>query len=236
MVAALGRKSRAKFILKTVGNQAGRLPPAWGFRDFVSLIPREVSPVFSKSSSVDPLWKWRDVLKEDLRNAIAAAVQATLAYAQLSAWSYLHDTALTGEIVEEAIERVHSYALCCSPPPSQAKLTARLRSQVRRIAKQRANLNSKEIYAGELYDLELYAPSFTPDPTQTLLIGEVLERLSPQAQKIADWIWMGYSWREIGKAFEIDHNCLRLAFRRETDAALIQLGHGTRARRSLKVC
>ncbi len=186
----------------------------------------------SNSSSVDPLWKWRDAPDEGLRSRLAAAVEATSAYAQFSAWSYLHDTMLTAEIMEEAIEVVRAYALRFSPPPSEAKLTARLRSQVRRIAKQSANLSSKETCAGALYDLEVYAPASTPDPTEVLLLEEVLARLSPQAQKVATWIWMGYSWREIGKACEIDHNSVRLAFRRETDAALIQLGRGTRVRRS----
>ena len=180
----------------------------------------------SKSSSVDPLWRWHDSLDEQLRSKLTAAVQATRSYAHLSAWSYLHDETMALEIMEEALDVVRSYALRASSSPSQAKLTARLRSQVRRVTKQRANRSRREGYSGGLRDLEMYTAANNPDPTDALLLEEVLKLLSPQAKEIATWIWMGYSWRDIGKTFGIDHNAVRLAFRRETSAALIQLGRG----------
>lgn len=182
----------------------------------------------TNSSDVDLIWKWHEALNEELRSKLMTAAQVNWAHAQLAAWSYLHDTMQTAEIMEEAIEVVQTYALHASPPPAQAKLNARLRSQVRRIVKQRANRTRKEISTGSIQDLEIYAPASTSDPTQALLLKEVLERLSPQAHQVAIWIWMGYSWREIGRLSGIDHSAVRLAFRREIDAALIYLGHGMR--------
>ncbi|HEY6375632.1 MAG TPA: hypothetical protein VIX90_08920 [Edaphobacter sp.] len=180
----------------------------------------------SKISGADPLWRWNDSLDEWLRTRLAAAAQATWPYAQISAWSYLHDETMAREILEDALDVVRSYALRFSSPPSQEKITARLRSQVRRIAKQKANRTRLVTPTGDLRDLERYASTETPDPTDALLLEQVLTLLSPQAKEVATWIWMGYSWREIGRSFGIDHNTVRLAFRRETSAALIQLGRG----------
>jgi DNA-binding NarL/FixJ family response regulator len=161
-----------------------------------------------------------------------AAVQTTWSYAQLSAWTYLHDEALGADIMEAAIKVIYSYAQRTSPMPPVEKLTARLRSQIRRVAKQMANRRRKEENAGSVRDLELaYNPSVTPDPTDTLLIKEVLDLLSPRAREVATWIWMGYSWREIGQTVDVDHNSIRLAFHRETDAALTRLGRGMRVSR-----
>jgi len=126
-------------------------------------------------------------------------------------------------------ESIYSYALRTSPRPSAEKLTARLRSQVRRVTKQMANRRRKEEAVGSAHDLELNCASTdSPDPTDVMLIQEVLDLLSPQAREVAVWLWMGYSWREIGKTFEVDHNSIRLAFRREADAALERLGRGMR--------
>ncbi|MGB8479523.1 MAG: hypothetical protein WCE63_11865 [Acidobacteriaceae bacterium] len=182
----------------------------------------------SKICGADPLWKWHGSLDEGLRNKLAAAVRATWSYACLSAWSYLHDEAMAAEIMEDAVEIVRAYALRAPSSPSVEKITARLRSQVRRRTKQLANRRRKEGYAGSLQDLEMYAPSSNPDPTELLLLNQVLNLLSPQAKEVAEWIRMGYSWREIGKTFGIDHSSIRLAFRREVDAVLIQMGRGKR--------
>ena len=183
----------------------------------------------TKTYTAELLWKWQDSLEDELRNGLMAAVQRTWPYAQLSAWSYLHDESLGVDIMEQALESIHSYALRTSPRPSGEKLTARLRSQVRRVTKQMANRRRKEEAVGSTHDLERsFSSTGTPDPTEAMLIREILDLLSPQAQEIARWLWMGYSWREIGKTFEVDHNSIRIAFRREADAALERLGRGMR--------
>jgi hypothetical protein len=186
----------------------------------------------TKTYTAELLWKWQDSLEDELRTGLMAAVQRTWPYAQLSAWSYLHDESLSVDIMEQSLESIYSYALRSSPRPSAEKLTARLRSQVRRVTKQMANRRRKEEAVGSTHDLELNCSSTeTPDPTDVMLIQEVLDLLSPQAREVAVWLWMGYSWREIGKTFEVDHNSIRLAFRREADAALERLGRGMRIAR-----
>ncbi len=174
----------------------------------------------SRTCSSDLLWRWESVLDEELKNKLSAAVQANWAYARLSAWSYLRDEAMAIEIVESAIEVVRAYALRSESPPSVKKLSARLHSQIRRIAKQGAHRLRREDLAGSLQDLEIYAPSVNPDPTKLLLLKQIFSILSPQAQEVWTWLWMGYSWREIGRSFQIDHSVVRLSFRKELDAAL----------------
>jgi len=174
---------------------------------------------------VDPLWRWQDSLEEGLRNKLAEAVRRSWEHARRCAWTYLHDQAMVVEIMEDAVEVIQAYALRASPPPSVEKIAARLQSQIRRRSKQLANRRNKEKSAGSMHDLEMYAPS-NPDPTELLLLEQILNLLSPQAKEVAVWISMGYSWREIGTTFGIDHSAVRKAFQKETDAALLQLGRG----------
>jgi DNA-directed RNA polymerase specialized sigma24 family protein len=109
-------------------------------------------------------------------------------------------------------------------------LAARLRSQVRRVAKQKANRQRKEECVGSLLDMERdHRMSETSDLTEMVLIKEIVGRLSPEARTVATWIWMGYSWREIGKTLDIDQDSVRLAFRREADRVLSELGIGLNA-------
>ena len=183
----------------------------------------------TKTCNPDPLWRWKDSLDEGLRDKLTKAVEETWAYARFSTWSYLHDESMAAEIMEEALDVVRDYALRCSPPPTVEKLTGRLFGQFRRITKRKARRLQKEYAAGSLRDLALYSPVVhDPDPTDILLLKQVLELLPPQAREVAEWIRMGYSWREIGKTFDVDHNALRFAFRCDVDAALIRLGRGIR--------
>jgi hypothetical protein len=178
----------------------------------------------TKICSADLLWRWESAVNKELNSKLSAAVQANWAYARLSAWSFLHDETLAAEIVEKAIEVVRAYALRSESPPSIKKLSARLHCQIRRIAKQGAHRLSRENLAGSLHDIEFYAPSVNPDPTELLQLQKIFSLLSPQAQEVGKWLWMGYSWREIGRSFQIDHCVVRQSFRWELDAALIQLG------------
>ncbi|HUZ96754.1 MAG TPA: hypothetical protein VMU57_17765 [Edaphobacter sp.] len=104
----------------------------------------------TNSSDVDLIWKWHEALNEELRSKLMTTAQVNWANAQLAAWSYLHDTMQTAEIMEKAIKVVQTYAPHASPPPVQAKLNARSRSQVRRIVKQKANRRRKETYADSI--------------------------------------------------------------------------------------
>ena len=177
----------------------------------------------TKTCAAHALWKWEASLDETLKAKLLTAAESCWNYARHSAWSYLHDATFADEILEESLEVVRSYALRTSPSPPVAKLTARLRSQIRRVAKQRAK-RLREEPKGSLRELELFSRVDHPDPTDLLYLEEVLKLLSPQAKEVAGWIRTGYSWREIGKLSGIDHTAIRKAFRRETDAALAQLG------------
>jgi DNA-directed RNA polymerase specialized sigma24 family protein len=193
--------------------------------DRVALVTKVPGLMSTKAYKADALWKWRDSLREELQPRLMTAYEEVLPFARYSAWSFLHDGALANELLEEAMESVHAYALKTSPPPATSKLAARLRSQVRRVAKQRANRQSKEDCVGSLLDMERdHLMAETNDLTEMVLIKEIVGRLSPEARKIATWIWMGYSWREIGKTLDIDQNSIRLAFRREADRVLSELG------------
>ena len=176
-----------------------------------------------KTYAAHALWKWEASLDETLKAKLLTAAEYCWSYARHSAWSYLHDVTLAPEILEESLEVVRSFALRTSPSPPVEKLTARLRSQIRRVVEQRAK-RLKEEPRGSLRELDLFSRVEHPDPTDLLYLEEVLKLLSPQAKEVAGWIRTGYSWREIGKLSGIDHTAIRRAFRRETDAALAQLG------------
>ena len=177
----------------------------------------------TKTCAAHFLWRWEASLDESLKTKLLTAAESCWSYALFNAWSFLHDETLATEIVEEALGVVRGYALRASPSPTAEKLTARLRSQIRRVTKQRAN-RLKEEAIGSLRELEMYSRTDNPDPTDLLYLEQVLNLLSPQAKEVASWILTGYSWREIGRFSGVDHNSIRKAFRREADAALIQLG------------
>ncbi len=179
----------------------------------------------TKTLGPDVLWKWEDSLDGALRQKLMSAVESTWGFAHMTAWSYLNDGAQGPELIEQALEKVQVFALRTSPPPSTQKLTARLKSQIRRLAKQRKNRN-KEVQDGSALGLELYPASQVPDPTEVLFLQEIVREYSPQAKEIAQYIRLGYTWRDIGEALGIDHSSIRKSFRRETDAVLIKLGRG----------
>ena len=179
----------------------------------------------TKTLGPDVLWKWEDSLDEALRQQLLSAVEATWSFAHMSAWSYLHDEARGPELIEEALESVRAFALKSSPRPTTQKLTARLRSQVRRLAKQLKN-QIKEVPEGGSLEMEAYTTSRPMDPVEVLFLEEIVRELSPQAKEVATYIRMGYTWRDIGETLGVDYSAIRKSFRREIDAVLIKLGRG----------
>lgn len=184
----------------------------------------------TKTCSADPLWRWTSSLDRAQKETLLQAVDANRAFARATAWSYLHDEQLGGELIERALESVHRFAANTTPAPSVAKLTSRLRSQIRRVAKQQER-RVKELHKGSLRDLELLSTAATPDPVEYLFLEEVVGNLSPQGREVASYIRLGYTWRDIGTFLGVDHSALRKSFRRETDAALVKLGRGVRIER-----
>jgi len=184
----------------------------------------------TKTCSADPLWRWTSSLDPAQKERLLQAVEANRSFARATAWSYLHDEQLGGELIERALEPIQRFAARTDPTPSVEKLTSRLHSQIRRVAKQMRR-RVKEEHKGSIQDLELLAPAENPDPVEFLFLEEVLSLLSPEAQEVAYYIRLGYTWRNIGDSLGIDHSTLYKAFRREADAALIKLGRGVRIER-----
>jgi DNA-directed RNA polymerase specialized sigma24 family protein len=62
---------------------------------------------------------------------------------------------------------------------------------------------------------------------QKVYANELFARLSPFAQAIVEWRWLGYSWRKIAAHLDMDHTAVRRAYFRELEAlcrALSQAG------------
>lgn len=101
-------------------------------------------------------------------------------------------------------------------------LKARIKSVLRRRAKQLAAKRSRELSHGSLADLEqMY--SGRPEIEQRVYACEVLAQLSPFANSIVHWRWLDYSWREIAKELGMDHTALRRAYFRELESVVRSL-------------
>ena len=86
-----------------------------------------------------------------------AAAQAAWPYALLCAWTYLHDHEAADDLMDHAVQNAVDY-LGRHPDALQDKLTARVKSVLRRRAKQLAAKRSRELSHGSLTDLEpMYA-------------------------------------------------------------------------------
>lgn len=179
----------------------------------------------TKTLGPDVLWKWEHSLDQALRQQLLSAVESTWSFAHMIAWSYLHDEARGPELIELALEPVWAFACKSSPRPTTQKLTARLRSQVKRLAKQQKK-QIREIAEGGSHELDAYAASRPMDPVEMLFLEQIIREFSPQARDIAKYIRMGYTWRDIGETLGVDYSAIRKSFRRETDAILIKLGRG----------
>ena len=100
----------------------------------------------------------------------------------------------------------------CSPSRlSGQKADSRFKSVIKRRARQQSAKRSREIQYGSLLDLEqLYVGQ--PEAEQRVYANEFFARLSPFAQSIVEWRWLGYSWRKIAEKLEMDHTAVRRAY------------------------
>ena len=149
---------------------------------------------------------------------LEAAGQASWPYASLCAWTYLNDNDAAHDLMDHAIENA-SHDIARHPDRPAAKLTARIKSIIRRRAKQLAAKNGRELPSGLLVDLEHFLVA-QPDAEQRAYANELLKRLSPFASSVLKWRWLGYSWREIAKQIEMDHTAVRRAYFREIESLL----------------
>jgi DNA-binding NarL/FixJ family response regulator len=150
-----------------------------------------------------------------------AAAKAAWSYAVLCAWTYLNDQDSAHDLMDHAVQKVAGYAEHHPDSPPN-KLTGRIKSAIRRRAKQLAAARSRELSYGSLFALEkLYIGQ--PEAEQRVFANEILARLSPFAQSIAKWRAVGYSWREIARQLQMDHTAIRRAYFREIEAMLKSL-------------
>ncbi len=149
------------------------------------------------------------------------AAQAAWPYARVCAWTYLSDGDAAHDLMDHALQNAARYASRHLGRPTE-KLTARIKSVIRRRAKQLAAKKGRELSFGSLVDLEQFL-SHEPEAEQRGYANELLERLSPCAQSIVKWRWLGYSWREIAGHLEMDHTAVRRAYFREIESLLRRL-------------
>ena len=176
----------------------------------------------TKALVVDPLWKWSGKLNPQSRNLLNEAVRRNVEYAGFVAWARLRDHSLSADLMESALDPVVSFVVLCTTLPDQKKVTLRLRSQIHRVATQKAKKLRLEEPSGLLSELAGISKGVTFDISQTLLIDRICAELSPRAREVADGIRQGYSWREIARSLGIAESAVRQSFRREVDAALLK--------------
>ena len=170
----------------------------------------------------DRTWSWAYSTGHPASDRVLdAAAQAAWPYALLCAWTYLNDRAVAHDLMDHAVQNTVDY-LGRHPDVPQGKLAGRIKSVLRRRAKQLASKHSHELSHGSLADLEpMYAER--PEIEQRVYANELLAQLSPFANAIVHWRWLGYSWREIAKQFDMDHTAVRRAYFRELESVLQNL-------------
>ncbi|MGB6132464.1 MAG: hypothetical protein WBG54_11840, partial [Acidobacteriaceae bacterium] len=146
------------------------------------------------------------------------AAKAAWSYALLCAWVYLNDRDYAHDLMDHAVQNAAGY-LSRHPESPDWKLIARIKSVLRRRAKQIAHRRRLEIPSGSLFDLEglLVEPSFLE---QRSIASELVSRLSPVVQSVHNQRQLGYTWREIAAELELDHTVIRRAYFRELKSLL----------------
>jgi hypothetical protein len=167
-------------------------------------------------------WSWASSTGNPaLDQRLDAAAHAAWPYARFCAWTYFNDHPAAYDIMDHAVENASGY-IARHPDFSDKKLLLRIKSVLRRRARQIAAKRSREILDGLFVDMEdLHVVQ--PEVEQRIYAYELLERLSPFAQSIVEWRSMDYSWREIGERAELDHTAVRRAYYREVESLLQDL-------------
>ena len=117
------------------------------------------------------------------------AAKAAWSYALLCAWVYLNDRDYAHDLMDHAVQNAADY-LDRHPESPDWKLVARIKSMLRRRAKQVAHRRRLESPSGSLFDLEglLIEPS---DLEQRSIAGELVDRLSPAVQSVHSQRYLG---------------------------------------------
>lgn len=149
------------------------------------------------------------------------AAKAAWPYALLCAWTYLNDRDTAHDLMEHAVRNAGEYFVR-HPDSTEQKLTARIRSVLRRRAKQIAHQRRREMASGSLLDLEHLRAS-AGEVEENAIAGELFARLSPFAQSVFNRREFGYTWREIAAGLDLDHTVVRRAYFRELQSLLRSL-------------
>ena len=144
---------------------------------------------------------------------LEAAANAAWPHALLCAWTFLYDHDSAHDLMDHAAQNASDY-IARHPDVSLHKLTVRIRSELRRRAKQLAAKRKHEILYGSITDLEHLLVT-RPEIELQIYAKELFAQLSPFAQSIAHERWLGYSWRKIARSLEMDHTSVRDAYYRE---------------------
>jgi len=165
-------------------------------------------------------WAW-STGQVDSDQVLEPAAKAAWPYALLCAWTYLNDRDLAHDLMEHAVRNAGEY-FARHPDSTVQKLTARIRSVIRRRAKQAAHQRRREVASGSLLDLEHLRPS-AGEVEEGAIASELFSRLSPFAQNILHRREFGYTWRDIAAELDLDHTVVRRAYFRELQSLLRSL-------------
>lgn len=167
-------------------------------------------------------WSWAYTTGHQASDQkLLAAAKAAWSYSLLCAWTYLNDHESAADLMDHAVQNAFRY-FERHPESTAEKLLARIKSVIRRRAKQLAAKRSRELSSGSMADMEaLLAGQDAAE--QRVYAREVLDGLSTFAQTIVNRRWHGYSWREIAKELEMDHTAVRRAYLRELESLLERL-------------
>jgi hypothetical protein len=109
--------------------------------------------------------------------------------------------------MDHAVQNANDYLGRHSDCPDK-KLAWRIKGVIKRRARQQSAKRSREIQYGSLLDLErVYVGQ--SEAEQRVYANELFARLSPFAQSIVEWRWLGYSWRKIAEHLDMEHTAVR---------------------------
>ncbi|HUZ96279.1 MAG TPA: hypothetical protein VMU57_15340 [Edaphobacter sp.] len=170
----------------------------------------------------DLTWSWACSTGDPASDqALESAAQAAWPYALLCAWTFLNDQDAAYDLMDHAMQNASAYFTRHREVLSET-LTARIKSVLRRRARQLAVRQGRELSYGSLQDLEgLYVGQ--SEVEQQAMANEMFARLSPFAQSVVRRRWLGYTWREIARQLNLDHTVVRRAYFRELESLLLSL-------------
>ena len=167
-------------------------------------------------------WSWAYTTGHQASDQkLLAAAKAAWSYSLLCAWTYLGERESARDLMDHAVQNAFRY-FDRHPDSSFEKLVARIKSVIRRRAKQLAAKRNRELSSGSMADMERLLTGQL-GVEERVYAYELLSKLSTFAQAVVNRRWHGYSWREIAKELEMDHTAVRRAYLRELESLLQRL-------------